>query len=92
MNDTYKAIVESTRLLVFFATPHQGGNYASVGDAAAAIARAVLRNPRNDLVEALKSSSNEVVRRSEQFRHLTEKFLVVSFFEGQPYKRLGVVS
>jgi hypothetical protein len=92
LDETHKIIVESTRLLVFFATPHQGGNHASVGDVAAAIARGALRSSRNDLIEALKNSSNDSVRRSEQFRHLTEKFLVVSFFEGQSYKKLGVVS
>ena len=92
MDPTYKSIVEATCLLVFFATPHQGGNYATVGDVAARIVRAGLRKPNNDLVKSLKSSSNEATRRFEQFRHLNEKFLVISFYEGESYGTLGLVS
>lgn len=84
--------MEATCLLVFFATPHQGGNYSTVGDAAAGIVRACMRNPSNDLVKSLKSSSDEATRRFEQFRHLNEKFLVISFYEGESYGKLGIVS
>ena len=91
MNKKYKSIVEATCLLVFFATPHQGGNYASVGDVVAKIFTASLREPENDLLDALKQSSNEAVRRFEQARHLSDKCPVVSFFEGQPYGKIGIV-
>ncbi|XTI93984.1 P-loop containing nucleoside triphosphate hydrolase protein [Cenococcum geophilum] len=90
LDPTHKSIVEATCLLVFFATPHQGGNYATVGDVAARIVRAGLRKPSNDLVKSLESSSNEATRRFEQFRHLNEKFLVISFYEGKSYGTLGL--
>ncbi|OCK95935.1 uncharacterized protein K441DRAFT_608490 [Cenococcum geophilum 1.58] len=91
LDPTHKSIVEATCLLVFFATPHQGGNYATVGDVAARIVRAGLRKPSNDLVKSLESSSNEATRRFEQFRHLNEKFLVISFYEGKSYGTLGLI-
>jgi hypothetical protein len=89
LNEKYKSIIESTRLLVFFATPHQGGNYASIGDIVARIV--VLGGLNNDLLKALKQSSNEATRRFEQARHVFERCLVVSFFEGEPYGKMGIV-
>jgi len=84
--------VDATCLLVFFATPHQGGSYATVGDVAARIVRAGLRKPSNDLVKSLKSSSDGATRRFEQFRHLNEKFLVISIYERESYGKLDLVS
>ncbi|CZR68348.1 uncharacterized protein PAC_18247 [Phialocephala subalpina] len=72
IDTVYKSIVEATRLLVFFATPHQGGSYATVGDIAATIVRAGLRRPSNDLINSLKQDSDEATRRFEQSRHLQE--------------------
>ncbi|SPJ73908.1 related to kinesin light chain [Fusarium torulosum] len=88
---TYKSIVEATRLLVFFATPHQGGNYASLGDIVAKIVRTGMSKPRNDLLDALKESSDQVTQRFEQARHLPERCLVVSFYEGDSYGKLGLI-
>lgn len=88
---SYKSIVEATRVLFFFATPHQGGHYASVGDVAATLVRSVLRTPENDLLEALKRQSDKTAGRFEQSRHLPEKCLVVSFFESLPFGKLGIV-
>ena len=92
LDSTYKSIVEATCLLVFFATPHQGGNYATVGDAISGIVRACMHKPSNDLIKSLKSSSDEATRRFEQFRHLSEKFLVISFYEAESYRKVGMVS
>lgn len=91
LNPKYRAIIESTCLLVFFATPHQGGNHASVGDIVAKIFSASFGKASNDLLEALKENSNDANRRFEQARHLPEKCLVISFFEGEPYGRFGIV-
>ncbi|KAM0539953.1 hypothetical protein ACHAO7_011667 [Fusarium culmorum] len=88
---TYKSIVEATRLLVFFATPHQGGNYASLGDIVAKIVRTGISKPRNDLLDALKENSDQAMQRFEQGRHLPEKCLVVSFYEGDPYGKIGLI-
>ncbi|KAK2598930.1 hypothetical protein QQS21_005608 [Conoideocrella luteorostrata] len=89
LDESYKSIVETTRLLVFFATPHQGGNYASIGDIITKIARTCLIKPSNSLVDALKRNSNEATKRFEQSRHLYEKCLVVSFFEGEGHNKMG---
>ncbi|KAK4164656.1 putative kinesin light chain, partial [Cladorrhinum sp. PSN259] len=91
LDESYKSIFEATCLLAFFATPHQGGNYASVGHVAAKIARTVLIAPSNDLLSALKKSSDEATRRFEQARHLSEKCLVISFFEGKPHGKTGII-
>jgi hypothetical protein len=48
--------------------------------------------PNNDLKNALKRRSNEATKRFEQARHLFEKGLVVSFFEGASYHKTGIVS
>ncbi|RYP17129.1 hypothetical protein DL767_010075 [Monosporascus sp. MG133] len=91
LDKTYKSIVEATCLLVFFATPHQGGKHANFGDIVAKIVRTALQKPKNDLLKALKRSSDEAVKRFEQSRHLSDKCLVVSFFEGQPYGKIGLI-
>ncbi|EXM12764.1 hypothetical protein FOTG_18754 [Fusarium oxysporum f. sp. vasinfectum 25433] len=88
---TYKSIVEATRLLVFFATPHQGGNYASLGDIVAKIVRTGMSKPRNDLLDALKENSDKATQRFEQARHLPERCLVVSFYEGDSYGKMGLI-
>ncbi|KAF5136286.1 hypothetical protein E5D57_000046 [Metarhizium anisopliae] len=88
---SYRPIVEATRLLVFFATPHQGGNYATVGDIVAKIVRISMVKPSNDLLEALKKNSNEATKRSEQSRHVYEKCLVVNFVEGYEYGKMGII-
>lgn len=91
LNLSYKSIAEATLLLVFFATPHQGGSYANVGDVVAKIVRFGVRKPTNDLITALKKDSNEATRRFEQSRHLFERCLVISFYEGESYGKLGIV-
>ena len=89
LNEKYKSIVESTRLLVFFATPHRGGNHATIGDIAAKITR--LGTFNNNLLDGLKRSSNEAARRFEQARHLFETCLAISFFESWSYGPVGIV-
>jgi hypothetical protein len=92
LDKTYLNILESTCLLAFFATPHQSGKFASVGDVAAKIANAALRKPSNDLLQSLKRNSNATNRRFEQFRHIYEMFHFISFVEGESYGKLGIVS
>ncbi|KAL7930469.1 hypothetical protein V8C35DRAFT_312716 [Trichoderma chlorosporum] len=91
LDPAYSDIVKSTRLFVFFATPHLGGNYSEIGDIAAKIVRTGLRAPGNDLLDSLKSGSRDVIRRFEQARHLHEACLVISFYETQSYGRLGLI-
>jgi hypothetical protein len=91
LDESYRSILDATCLLVFFATPHRGGNYASVGDVAAKICTMALRTPTNDLLNTLKRNSNEATKRFQQARHIFEKCLVVSFFEGSSYHKTGIV-
>ncbi|KAK0747323.1 WD40-repeat-containing domain protein [Apiosordaria backusii] len=91
LDPSYKPIVEASRLLVFFATPHQGGNYASVGDVVARIVKAGQSRPGNDLLDALKKHSDDATRRFEQSRHLFDSSLAVSFFEGMQYGAMGII-
>lgn len=58
LDGIYKSIVEGTCLLVFFAMLYQGSNYASLGDIVAKIVRTGISKPRNDLLDALKESSD----------------------------------
>lgn len=88
---TYKSMVEAACLLVFFATPHQGGNYANLGNIVAKIVRTGMSKPKNDLLEALKANSDQAMQRFEQARHLPERCLVVNFYEGDPYGKIGLV-
>jgi hypothetical protein len=54
--------------------------------------RAMVQNPRNDMVNALREASNSAFKRYEQFRHKLEDFLVISCFETLPYsKATGIV-
>ena len=92
LDESYHDILQATQLLVFFGTPHQGGNLASVGDYVANMYLAMTGKPRNDLVNALKETSDSATKRYEQFRHKLEDFLVISCFEGLPYsKATGLV-
>ncbi|KAK4988131.1 hypothetical protein LTR50_004153 [Elasticomyces elasticus] len=88
LDTSYREVLEATKLLVFFGTPHQGGNLTTVGDYAAKIYRSVARNPRNDIVESLRATSEIATKRYEQFRHQLENFRVISCYEGLPYSKL----
>jgi hypothetical protein len=89
---TYKTILEATCLLVFFATPHQGGSFASFGEVLAKIVGTATSRPNNDLLKSLQANSDVAVQRFERSRHLYERFLFVSFHETEPYGKLGIVS
>lgn len=91
LNPSYKRILKSTTLLAFFGTPHRGGNFANVGNTAASIVRKLIGNPRNDLVKGLKKHLDMATKRCEEFRHLSDRFTILSFWETHPYGRLGLI-
>ena len=91
LDDSYKSIREATYGIAFFGTPHQGGNFAKLGDIAASITRVVLRNPSNTFMKALKKDSLFSDSLARDFRHLLEDYYVLSFFETLPTGRLGLV-
>ncbi|KAI1470948.1 uncharacterized protein F4812DRAFT_419582 [Daldinia caldariorum] len=92
LDDTRKPILQATRLLVFFATPHRGGNYANIGDIVAKIVRFGSGNRRdNKLLDELQKNSDSANKRFVQSRHIYERCLVVNFFEGESYGKLGII-
>ena len=76
---------------MFFATPHHGGNFATLGSIAAKIAQKVLRNPDNTFMEALKTDSLYSDEIGEGFNRLLGGFKILSFFESEYYKNVDVV-
>lgn len=91
LDKSYEAIQLATYGIVFFATPHQGGNNAKFGDIAARIAKTCLRNEDNSFMEALKKDSLFGTEIVENFRHQLEDFYVLSFVETLPYRKMGLV-
>ncbi|RDW91132.1 hypothetical protein BP5796_02297 [Coleophoma crateriformis] len=91
LDDTYEAIRLATYGIVFFATPHQGGKHANLGDIAAKIAKRCLRNEDNSFMEALKKDSLFGEELVNNFRHQIEDFYVLSFVETRPYRKLGLI-
>src|ERR1700712_1310570 len=80
LNRAYNDIGTSTYGIVFFGTPHRGGNNAKLGSVAANVFRAVLGNPKNTFMEAIKGKSSpfsdDVVKK---FRHLLQDYSIISF-------------
>jgi len=87
----YRQIIQATYGLVFFATPHHGGNFASFGDIASKIVRKVLHNPDNTFIEVLRTDSFYSDEINENFNRLLGNFKVVSFFEGLQHNGIGVI-
>lgn len=77
---------------MFFATPHRGGKNAGAGDKVAKIAKAILGNPPNNFLEALKSNSyfSDILR--NDFLERQEDFYVRTFWETLPMPIIGMVS
>ena len=91
LDDNYQGIRAATYGIAFFGTPHQGGELARLGEVASAIARAVLRNPNNSFMEALKKDSLFADGLVRDFRHQLEDYHILSFFETKFFKNLGLV-
>ncbi|KAF2834612.1 hypothetical protein M501DRAFT_943685, partial [Patellaria atrata CBS 101060] len=90
LNVDYKYIAESTRLLVFFSTPHRGGNYATVGEFVVALFRTASNGPKNDLITLLKRESQGATNLHEMSRHMAgNKLLMISFYEENTTKLFG---
>ncbi|KAJ5004002.1 hypothetical protein K4K48_010694 [Colletotrichum sp. SAR 10_66] len=87
-NLKYQQIRDATYGLVFFATPHHGSDYANLGGVAATIARAVLRTPKNPLLDSLKRDSLFSETQRKNFRHRLEDFKIISFYETLPMLKM----
>ncbi|KAI1197061.1 hypothetical protein F5X97DRAFT_334208 [Nemania serpens] len=84
-NAHYSDIESSVKGLVFFGTPHEGGNTQSakvkLGFAAAKIAESLGFNSNDSIIQALTPGSlfGDFLR--ESFRHQLENYLIISFWE-----------
>lgn len=92
LSDSLLPLYKATYGLVFFATPHRGGKNAHSGDMIASIAKAILGNESNNLLEALKKSSYFAEILQNDFMERQDDFYVRTFFETKPKKHIGIVS
>lgn len=92
-NDRFHPIRDATRALLFFRTPHGGGNDALVtlGSAAARILNFVTSSVSNDILTAVKKGSLYSDVLQEGFRHQLERYDIVSFVEGRGQMRGRVI-
>lgn len=81
LNPLYTCIKASTHGLVFFGTPHSGGNRASVADSAAKLCSALTGHGKNSLLETLEEDSllNEISK--DHFRPQIGDYDVLTFME-----------
>jgi len=91
LSEKHTSIRTSTYGIVFFGTPHQGGNHAKLGDIAATVVKTVLRNPNNTFMESLRKDSLYSEELIQNFRHQLEDYYVLSFFETRPFKKFGLI-
>ena len=82
-SSNYGCIRVSTRGLVFFATPHAGGNLAGLADVAANFASAMTGSAKNSLLKTLKQNSllNEMSK--DHFQPQSGDYEVLTFIESK---------
>jgi triacylglycerol esterase/lipase EstA (alpha/beta hydrolase family) len=91
----YKSIHDTTRGVIFFGTPHQGGRGATFGDHLAKICRVVSGDVRNNIMEALRKDSMFAsdINRDFARRARALDLRVLNFIESLPIaKHIGLVS
>ena len=92
LNTRYAPISNATYGLVFFGTPHRGGNNAALGEVIASAVRFFLRKPANDYLNILRHNSFLAEGLRKNFKQLQDNFHVLSFFETLPMGKAGMVS
>ncbi len=89
-NYAYGTIREATKGLVFFGTPHRGGNGVALGKVVANIVTAVTGNDRNDILKSLSTNSLLTTNANDDFSHQWEDYKVVTFYETRKTKVKGL--
>jgi predicted alpha/beta hydrolase len=84
-NPKYASIKNATAGLVFFATPHNGGDWklVSLGNIAAMIATTVGFQKGDNVIEVLKSGSMFSDIMHEHWRHRLLEYNIISFWGGE---------
>jgi hypothetical protein len=80
--DLYRA----TFGVVFFATPHGGGQHVNFASLVSSIGRVVLNRPGNDIMTALSKNDFYSKQNRADFLQRTKDFRFISFFETNPTK------
>ncbi|KAI1168207.1 Alpha/Beta hydrolase protein [Nemania serpens] len=84
----FPGMIEHTKGIVFFGTPHRGADAAQWGLLAAKIAGAVVPRLRSGHLKLLTRNSEGLYNISEDFRHLASRYAIISFYEEHAYNRL----
>lgn len=85
-NDIDNPLYKATYGIIFFGTPHGGGNNVKAGQLAASIARFLWHKPKNSMLEALQGSSFFAEQNKDDFIQRAKDFAFVSFYETLPFK------
>jgi triacylglycerol esterase/lipase EstA (alpha/beta hydrolase family) len=91
LDGTYESILKATYGMAFFGTPHRGSTFAKLGDVAVSVVRSVLNNPKNTFMDSLKEDLLFSDTTVDDFRHQVENYQILSFYETQKTKNLGIV-
>jgi hypothetical protein len=93
--DYYKSIHDSTRVVIFFGTPHRGGHLATLSDHMARVCRVVSGNVRNNIMETLRRDSMFAGYINKDFARRAQalEMRLLNFIENLPIDRyIGLVS
>lgn len=80
-NEKYDSIRKNTYALMFFGTPHAGGNRAGFAKHLANMFSVVTGEPRNNLLETLNRGSLFNETTSDDFTVQLNDYKVISYFE-----------
>lgn len=80
-DEIHGPILQATRGVVFFGTPHRGGHGAKLGDSIVHIVQALTGDVRNDIMEALRKDSFLTGQLDKNFARRAKNLRVVNFME-----------
>jgi hypothetical protein len=85
------AIKTSTYGIIFFGTPHRGGNGVGVGQVVEKIVKTFTGGGTNNLLQSLKKGGQLSLYDQDSFRPYIEDFKYISIVEGRPMGRIGII-
>lgn len=80
-NPRYSSIMEATHSIIFFGTPHQGSEHASLGVILQNIHTVLSRQQKSPLPKTLKTNNPKLRDLGDDFRHQASNYKIVSCFE-----------
>jgi hypothetical protein len=85
----YKAIFTSTYGILFFGTPHQGGNGVEFGQLVQTIASVAIQTNKG-LLDHLKKGSEFLEKSLDEYRFIADKFDTKFCYETVPMRIFGI--